>query len=279
MTTPESRYAQVGDTRIHYQEAGSGTPLLLIHGGGPGATGWSNWSRNVASLAEHFRVIVPDLPGFGASTERLRGTRFPGWWGGAITGFLDALDVPKAHFIGNSLGGSVTLSIALETPERVDRMILMGSGGSFAPLSPFPTAGIATLRTFYQGAGPSLERLKGFIGQFVFDPATITDDLIEERYRTAMKPSIVANPPMQHNAGDPAPDDLWRDRRLTRLPHKTLMIWGREDRVMPLDMAFPLLRQIPNARLYVIPKCGHWAQWEHADEFNAVALQFLETIN
>ncbi|MDP9083156.1 MAG: alpha/beta fold hydrolase [Pseudomonadota bacterium] len=270
-----SRFARVGTLRIHYHEAGAGLPLVLIHGGGPGATGWSNWNRNVAVLAERFRIIIPDLPGFGQSDEKPRGSPFPGWWAGTIVALLDALGIGKAHFIGNSLGGSVTLKVALEAPERVDRMILMGSGGSFAPLTPFPTAGIVTLRTFYQPPGPSLERLKGFIGQLVYDPSKVSDELIGERFQVAMTPSIVANPPMQHNPGDAPPNDIWRDVRLTKLPHKTLMIWGREDKVMPLDMAFPLLRQIPDARLYVIPKCGHWAQWEHADEFNATALQFF----
>lgn len=273
---PESRFAQIGDTRIHYHLLGEGPPLVLLHGGGPGATGWSNWHRNIAALATRYRVVIPDLPGFGRSSPRPRGTSFPTWWAGPITALLDALGIAKAHFIGNSLGGSITLTIALETPERVDRMILMGSGGSFAPVSPFPTPGIVTLRTFYQGEGPSLARLKAFIGQFVYDPAQITDDLIATRFATAMTPAIVADPPMQRNPGDPPDVDIWRDRRLTALPHKTLMIWGREDRVMPLDMAFPLLRQIPEARLLVIPKCGHWAQWEHADEFNAAALHFLD---
>ncbi|HVF95346.1 MAG TPA: alpha/beta fold hydrolase [Sphingomonas sp.] len=275
MTIPESRFIDAAAARIHYRELGEGAPLILIHGGGPGATGWSNWNRNVAVLARHRRVIVPDLPGFGQSSERPRGTVFPGWWATPMLELLDALGIASADFVGNSLGGSVTLKIALEAPERIGRMILMGTGGSFAPVSPFPTAGLTTLRTFYQDPGPSIERLRGFIGQFVYDPGQITEALIAERFEAAMTPSIVANPPMQQKPGDPPPEDLWRDPRLTKLPHRTLMIWGREDRVMPLDCAFPLLKQIPDARLYVIPRCGHWAQWEHADEFNATVLNFL----
>lgn len=275
MTPPDSRFVDSGGTRIHYREAGDGPPLILIHGGGPGATGWSNWNRNVAALSEHHRVIVPDLPGFGQSSERPRGTVFPGWWATPMLALLDALGIDRADFVGNSLGGSVTLKIALEAPERIGRMVLMGTGGSFAPLSAFPTAGMVTLRTFYQGEGPSLARLRGFIGQFVYDPTQITEALIQERFVVAMTPAIVTNPPMEQKPGDPPPEDLWRDARLTRLPHRTLMIWGREDRVMPLDCAFPLLKQIPDARLYVIPKCGHWAQWEHADDFNATVLRFL----
>lgn len=275
MTLPDSRFVDTGGTRIHYREAGDGPPLILIHGGGPGASGWSNWNRNVAALAASHRVIVPDLPGFGLSSERPRGTVFPGWWATPMLGLLDALGIERADLVGNSLGGSVTLKIALEAPDRIRRMILMGTGGSFAPLSPFPTAGLVTLRSFYQGAGPSMERLRGFIGQFVYDPSLITEALLEERFEAAMNPAIVANPPMEQKPGDPPAEDLWRDARLTGLPHRTLLIWGREDRVMPLDCAFPLLKQIPDARLYVIPRCGHWAQWEHADDFNTTVLRFL----
>ncbi len=163
MTVPESRFVDAASARIHYREVGEGPPLILIHGGGPGANGWSNWNRNVPVLAAHHRVIVPDLPGFGESSERPRGTVFPGWWATPIVELLDSLGIAQADFVGNSLGGSVTLKIALETPERIRRMILMGTGGSFAPVSPFPTMGMTTLRTFYQGTGPSLERLRGFI--------------------------------------------------------------------------------------------------------------------
>ena len=90
--------------RIHYHDIGRGPALLLIHGGGPGATGWSNWNRNIGALSQQFRVIVPDLPGFGRSSERPRGSPFPGWWAGPMLGLLDALDIRKANFIGNSLG-------------------------------------------------------------------------------------------------------------------------------------------------------------------------------
>jgi pimeloyl-ACP methyl ester carboxylesterase len=259
-----SKTVDVDGVKIHYNEAGQGPALVLIHGGGPGATGWSNYSRNVGALAKHFRVLTPDLPGFGKSDVKPAGSPMPAWYSTKMGQFLDALGIEKAHFVGN----------ALDRPEKVDRLILMGPGGSIPMFSDYPTDAIKTLLFFYEGEGPSMERLKGFAKNFVYDPSKLTDELLKDRMEVALSPHIVATPPMRPFGVKMEP--LWSDPRLAALPHETLIIWGREDRVMPLDMAFILLKQIPKARLFVLPQCGHWAQWEHADEFNATVVGFLK---
>lgn len=269
-----SRFVTVGGVQIHYNEAGSGPALVLIHGGGPGASGWSNYSRNIEPLSRHFRVLTPDLPGFGKSDVKPRGSAMPAWYATKMGEFLDALGIAKAHFVGNSLGGMVTLRLALDRPDKVDRMVLMGPGGSVPMFSQFPTEAIKTLLFFYDGPGPSLERLRGFVKDFVYDPSKITDELLEGRMKTALQPHIVETPPMRP---DPTAklEQLWSDPRLASVPHETMIIWGREDKVMPIDMSFAYLKQIPRARLYVLPQCGHWAQWEHAEEFNSVTAGFF----
>ena len=269
-----SKTVDVDGVKIHYNEAGQGPTLVLIHGGGPGATGWSNYSRNVGALAKHFRVLTPDLPGFGKSDVKPAGSPMPAWYSTKMGQFLDALGIEKAHFVGNSLGGWVATRLALDRPEKVDRLILMGPGGSIPMFSDYPTDAIKTLLFFYEGEGPSMERLKGFAKNFVYDPSKLTDELLKDRMEVALSPHIVATPPMRPFGVKMEP--LWSDPRLAALPHETLIIWGREDRVMPLDMAFILLKQIPKARLFVLPQCGHWAQWEHADEFNATVVSFLK---
>lgn len=269
-----SRFADVGGVKVHYHELGSGPALILLHGSGPGASGWSNYSKNAEALAKHFRVVIPDVPGFGRSDMKPVDAKVPTWWADVITGLLDVLGIAKAHFVGNSMGGMIALKIALETPERIDRMILMGPGGGQPLFSPWPTPGILNLITFYEGAGPTPEKVRAFISACLFDQSIITDELIAQRTAAAMDPRIVAQPPMRPGSGGP-PEDLWRDPRLTRLPHETLIIWGREDRILPLDTGLILLRQIPKARLNVFPQCGHWAQWEHPEEFNRVTLSFL----
>jgi pimeloyl-ACP methyl ester carboxylesterase len=269
-----SRFADVGGIRIHYNEMGSGTPLVLIHGSGPGAYGWANFSRNMEPLSKRFRAICIDLPGFGKSDMKPAGVPIPGWWAEFVGKFLDALGIEKAHFIGNSLGGMITLKLALTRPEKVGRMVLMGTGGSLPVFTPWPTEGIKSILGYYEGTGPSIERLRAFAQQFVWDPSQLTDELLQSRLDKSLDPRIVANPPMRMAPGTVL-EELWRDPGLTRLPHETMLLWGREDRVLPLDSAFVLLKQIPRARLLVLPQCGHWAQWEHADEFNGTVSRFF----
>lgn len=270
----EGRFATISGVNIHYHDEGQGPVLVMLQGSGPGATGWSNYSRNIAHFAKTHRVICPDLPGFGKSDMKPVDSPIPGWWAEVIIGLLDTLGIDKADFIGNSMGGMITLKIALEKPERINRMVLMGPGGGSPASSVFPTEGIKTLVGFYDGPGPSLERLRSFTSQMVFDPGMLTDELLQERFEAAMDPRIVAQPPMRPGPGG-MPEELWRDARLTRLPHETLILWGREDRVMPLDAGFTLMKQIPRARFLVMPQCGHWVQWEHADEFNRIVEGFL----
>ena len=113
-----------------------------------------------------------------------------------------------------------------------------------------------------------MEKLKDVIDLLVFDASSITEQLLAERLKAAKRPDII-------DIFKRPPADLWREN-LASLSHQTLLVWGREDRVVPLDSSFLLLKTIPNARLHVFPKCGHWAQWEKAEEFNAMVAEFLD---
>ena len=276
MTLAESssRFLTVDGVNVHYHDIGSGPALVLLHGSGPGATGWSNYNRNAEALARNFRVIIPDLPGFGQSDMKPVDAKVPAWWTGVVLGLLDGLGIAKAHFVGNSMGGMVTLKLALDHPDRIDRMILMGPGGGHPVFSTWPTPGIITLVTAYEGEGITPQKVRAFISASLFDQSLITDDLVAQRTAAALDPRVVAQPPMRVGPGGP-PEDLWRDARLTRLPHETLILWGREDRVLPLDNGMILVKQIPRAQLQVIPQCGYWVMWEQADLFNRVVQSFL----
>lgn len=271
-----SNFVDVDGLRLHWNEVGEGPALIFLHGGGPGSFGLSNYSRNMQAFADRYRVIALDLPGYGQSSKARIREPLWGFMARALAGFIDAIDVGKAHLVGNSAGGATALKCALDYPEKVDKLVMMGPGGGYATLSPSPSEGIKQLVTFYMPPGPSMERLKSFIGHLVFDPSQITDDVLEERLRVATDPETAENFPLRFRPGDPTPiEELWRER-IDRLPHETLIIWGREDRVNPLDQGMILMRQIPNARLLAFPKCGHWAQWEKADEFNRAVGDFLD---
>jgi len=111
-----SKFIKAGDLKLHYHEAGSGPALIMVHGGGPGAGGWSNYRRNVDHFAQHYRVILPDLPGFAKSDKPAVEGGLLTFMARAIKGLLDALDINRAHFVGNSLGGATTMKFASTTP-------------------------------------------------------------------------------------------------------------------------------------------------------------------
>lgn len=263
---------------IFVAEKGAGTPVVLLHGGGPGASGVSNYSRNIEALAEHFRVIVPDMPGYGRSSKGVDGSDPFGYLADHIRGMLDELGIDCAHLVGNSYGGACALRLALDTPHRVDRLVLMGPGG-VGTTRGLPTQGLKSLLAYYGGDGPSVDKLRSFIRTYlVYDGDAVPDELIESRYRASIDPEVVANPPLQRPAG---PKTLWRmdftrDRRLTRLTTPTLVIWGRDDKVNKPSGARMLGNRMPNADVLVTANTGHWVQWERADFFNAVTAAFLE---
>jgi 4,5:9,10-diseco-3-hydroxy-5,9,17-trioxoandrosta-1(10),2-diene-4-oate hydrolase len=271
---PEQRFVHSPNGRIAYMEAGEGPAVILIHGGGPGAYGYSNYRRNLHPLAERgFRVVIIDLPGYGQSEHRDMSNGIYVPLAQATLELIDHLQVAKASLVGNSLGGGTSLRLALDKPDRVDKLILMGPGGGIPVTSTFPSEGLMRMLTFYDGVGPTLEKLDRVIDLLVYDRSTVTPELVEERFKTATLPHTMAHPPLRGQAHTKK-NDLWRED-LESLPHKTLILWGREDRVLPLDTAFMFLRRIPNCDLHVFGKCGHWAQWERADEFNKLVGDFL----
>jgi pimeloyl-ACP methyl ester carboxylesterase len=274
----ESRFAEAAHWRIHYTVQGSGPALILLHGGGPGATGLSNYSRNIEVLSQHFTTYVIDVPGWGQSSKNLQefGAPSPFLNGArAVKAFMDAVGIDKAHLVGNSFGGSVAYYLAMEFPERVDRLVAMGPGGAWIE-GVGPTEGIIQLLTYYAGEGPTREKLKAFIGNLVYDTSVITDELIETRFAASNDPEIAANPPLKLSAGGPPPKEwfLSNDPRLKSLPHRSLLIWGQQDKVN-LPAGVTSFSVVPDQDVVLLAQCGHWAQWEQADKFNELVTWFL----
>jgi 2-hydroxy-6-oxonona-2,4-dienedioate hydrolase/4,5:9,10-diseco-3-hydroxy-5,9,17-trioxoandrosta-1(10),2-diene-4-oate hydrolase len=271
---------QAGHRKLFVTEAGSGQPVVLLHGGGPGATGVSNYSRNIDVLAQHFRVIVPDMPGYGASSKDIDRSDPFGDLAFAIRSMLDELGVEKAHLVGNSYGGAAALRLTLDRPDRVDRLILMGPGG-IGTTRGLPTKGLNKLFGYYGGEGPSRDKLASFIRDYlVHDGAAVDDDLIDVRYEASIQPEVVANPPLRRPSGPGALRTLWRmdftrDRRLARATTPTLVIWGADDKVNRPSGGATLARTMPDCDLYLAANTGHWVQWERPDLFNKLAQTFL----
>jgi 4,5:9,10-diseco-3-hydroxy-5,9,17-trioxoandrosta-1(10),2-diene-4-oate hydrolase len=274
-------HADVGGFRLHYHESGTGPAVVLLHGGGPGASAWSNFGRNLPVFAERFRTLLVDQPGFGESDKpKITGHYFT-FSADALLGLLDKLDIERAHLVGNSLGGGTAVRFALRHPDRAGRLVLMAPGGlSLNVLSPDPTEGVKRLYAFAAPPGPSREKLAEFLRTLVFDRTLITDELVEERFRHAAAPEslrAMASMGASFTSAATAEDGLlWREAY--RLRQRVLLVWGREDRVNPLDGALAAVKLIPRAELHVFGRCGHWAQLERFAEFNRLAMDFLEGV-
>jgi len=256
-------------TNYLHDGAADAPPVLLLHGSGPGVTAYANWRLTIPTLATRLRVVAPDLVGFGF-TERPDGVEYSlDLWVDQALGVLDGLGIERASVVGNSFGGGLALRLAARHPDRVDRLVLMGSVGV-----PFPiTDGLDRV----WGYEPSIERMKELIGLFAFSRELVTDELAEVRYRASIQPGFQES----FSAMFPAPRQRWVDSMVTpaeeiaALTHRALVVHGREDRIIPLDNAFALLELLDDAQLHVFGRCGHWTQIERAEEFNRLVLDFL----
>jgi 4,5:9,10-diseco-3-hydroxy-5,9,17-trioxoandrosta-1(10),2-diene-4-oate hydrolase len=279
-----SRFAEAAGMRLHYHEAGpagesGGTPVVMLHGGGPGASAWSNFGRNLPVIGARFRTLMVDQPGFGSSAKPPVTGHYFTFAAEALAALLDELGIGQVHLIGNSLGGGTAVRFALQFPERAGRLVLMGPGGlSLNVLAPDPTEGVKRLMEFAAPPGPSREKMAAFLRTMVHNQRLVTDDMVAERYAAASTPgALAAMASMGASFYDPAHAEeglLWREAHRLRQP--VLLIWGREDRVNPLDGALVALKLIRRAQLHVFGGCGHWAQLEKFDEFNRLAIAFLE---
>jgi 2-hydroxy-6-oxo-octa-2,4-dienoate hydrolase len=255
--------------RTNYLEAGSGPPVVLVHGSGPGISAYANWRLTIPALAAQHRVLALDMVGFGF-TERPHDVAYDmATWTRQLLGFLDALGIDRAHLVGNSFGGALALRFATEHPDRVDRLVLMGSVGV-----PFDiTDGLDAV----WGYEPSVQAMRELLDIFAWSRDLVTDELAQVRYAASIEPGVQE----AFAAMFPAPRQRWvdamvtADDRLVTLAHPTLVVHGRDDRVIPLANALHLLEVIPRAELHVFGQCGHWTQIEHAASFGALLTEFL----
>jgi 2-hydroxy-6-oxonona-2,4-dienedioate hydrolase len=274
-----SRFVRIkeGDLelQLHYNDAGSGAEtVVMLHGSGPGASGWANFNRNVEPfVAAGYRVVLMDCPGWSKSDPVVSTGSRSELNAGALKGLIDAIGLDKVHIVGNSMGGHSAVAFALANPERVGKLVLMGGGtGGLSPFVPMPTEGIKLIGALYRD--PTIENLKRMMNVFVYDTSKLTEELFQARLDNMLSrrdhlenfvKSAEANPKQFPDVG----------HRLGEIASPTLVVWGRDDRFVPLDIGLRLVTGLQKADLHVFSRCGHWAQWEHADKFNRMVLDFL----
>jgi 2-hydroxymuconate-semialdehyde hydrolase len=255
------------ETNLH--DSGSGFPIVLLHGSGPGVSAWANWRLTIPDLAKQYRVVAPDLVGFGF-TERPDGIRYDmDTWIEHAIGVLDALKLEKVGLVGNSFGGALALHLLIRHPERIARAVLMGAVGVDFELTP----GLEVA----WGYTPSVPNMRALLDLFAYDRSLVSDELAELRYKASIRPGMQE----AFSAMFPAPRQRWIDAMaapeadVRAIDKEVLVIHGREDRIIPLSNAHKLLELIPRAQLHVFGRCGHWTQIEHSRRFNRLLADFF----
>lgn len=253
----------------NYHDLGSGNPVMFIHGSGPGVSAWVNWRLTIPECAKHMRVIAPDMVGFGF-TERPNGIHYGlDTWVEHAVGVLDALGIDRTDIVGNSFGGAISLALAIRYPHRVRRLVLMGSVGIPFDLTPGLDAA--------WGYEASLPAMRNLLDIFAYDRTLVTDELANLRYRASIQPGFQES----FASMFPAPRQRWIDALASNLQdiegisNDTLIIHGREDKIIPLDNSLRLHHLIKRSQLHVFGGCGHWTQIEHGARFNRLVCDFL----
>lgn len=275
MTLTDVHLNEMGNTvpvrgiETNVLDVGRGSPVLLLHGSGPGVSAYANWRLTVPALAGEHRVIAFDQPGFGF-TERLPGATYTvQGWTDHVLGVLDALGLARVDLVGNSFGGAIALRFATQHPDRVGKLVLMGSVGVSFPI----TEGLDAV----WGYEPAPGAMRAIMNYFAYDTSLLTDELAAVRESAATRPGVQE----AYASMFPAPRQRWVDAMavdenlVSSLPHETLLIHGRDDHVIPLDASLRLLGLIDRAQLHVLGRCGHWVQIEQAARFNALLRNFL----
>lgn len=261
------------ETETNYHEAGDGKPVILLHGSGPGVSAWTNWRRVIPELAKTNKVYAPDLAGFGFSERKPDAVYDIKHWVKHLLGFMDALEIEKPSLVGNSFGGSLALAAAARYSDRFDKLVLMGTPCDKFMMTPGLKAG--------WDYTPSREAMRSAMSNFPFDTRFITDELVEERYQASLIPGAqegLRKLLVKPNDEGETPLSGMPESVVAAIPNPILVLHGREDRVIPVEMGIRIARAAPKADLHVFGQCGHWVQAERFDDFVALAQRHLEGV-
>lgn len=269
---PVGKFADIGDVaggaqRVHYHDEGSGPVVIFLHGAGGGASGYSNFKGNYPEFARGgYRVIVPDLLGFGLSTKPDLPQYDLDFFVAGVKGLIDALELREVTLLGNSLGGAVALGLALAHPEDVSRLILMAPGGVEELDTYLAMPGIANMFNVYKSGRTGAEAMRDVMRMQLFDPALLTDEIINERAPIAATQTQAARSVLK------VPN---MTSRLHELKCPVFGFWGVNDQFNPVGGAMKIVDNAPNARIVLVNRCGHWVQVEHREMFNRMCVDFL----
>ena len=272
MSDPEiGTFVETCGYRTNLHDQGQGQAVVLLHGSGAGVSAWANWRNLIPKLSDRYRVLAPDLAGFGyTEIPETFEFRFMATWIEQIEALLDTLGVKSAHWVGNSFGGALTLWMAAQRPDLCDRLVLMGPGG-------WPTKVNENLEALWSYK-PSVENMKRLMDIMAFDRTLVTDELAELRYQATIRPGAQE----RFERIFPPPHQRWLDAQslsieaLQSITNEVMIIHGRDDRVVAPQSSWQLHQHLMHSQLHYIGRCGHWTQIEHPSRFRTLVQNFLD---
>ncbi|MBR9913004.1 MAG: alpha/beta fold hydrolase [Gammaproteobacteria bacterium] len=259
----------IGGSKVNYHDQGTGEAVILLHGSGPGVTAYANWRLLIPALAPHFRVLAPDVVGFGYTEHPAPANYTLDGWIDFTIRFMDALQIEQANFVGNSFGGALALALAAKHPQRVKRFVMMGAAGIHFDM----TDGLRKV----WGYRPSFEAMRELMNVFAFRGDLISDEIVESRYQASMRPgyqeaySQLFPEPMQEKLdGLCLPESV-----VAAVEHQVLLIHGKEDVIVPVRCSQRAHELLRNSDLHIYANCGHWTMFEKAEQFGELVRSFL----
>jgi 2-hydroxymuconate-semialdehyde hydrolase len=277
MTTILTRKIQTGNYQTFINEGGnnSSETIIFLHGSGPGVSAQTNWRDILPHFQEKFHVLAPDIFGFGNTDHPEKYPKNGAEWMNVrvkqVLALMDALEIDKAHLVGNSLGGVIALHLLMYAPERFDRVVLMGAGGGLTE----PTPELAKLANFHKDPDPVA--LKNLLRWFLYDESILEDQLekiVSERLEMFMKPEVRKSYEENFSKSHLS-DMLVPPSALKRMENPMFLIHGHGDRFVPLESSLYVMNYLPNAQLHIFKQCGHWAQVEQKERFIKLTLDFF----
>lgn len=270
-TNPEiGKRVDIGVCEVNYLDEGQGDhTVILLHGSGPGVTAYANWRTLIPMLSDDFRVLAPDVVGFGYTSHPENYDYTLDNWVAFIIAFMDTLGIDKASFVGNSFGGALSLAVAAKHPDRVNRFVMMGAAGIHFDI----TEGLEKV----WGYEPSFAAMRELMNVFAYRGTEISDEIVESRYQASMRPgyqeaySQLFPEPRQEklNALCTPEEDI------KKITNKALLVHGAKDIIVPLRCSIRGQELLQNSDLHVYSNCGHWTQFERAVEFGQLVHSFL----
>lgn len=270
MSQYESNFIDAGGIRTHYIEAGGGEPLVLVHGGGPGADAYGNWHACLPGFAESFHAICVDMLGFGntAKPDPESFTYSQDARTRHMVSFIEALDIGKVAMIGNSMGGLTSMCTGIERPDLVSKLVLMGPAG----IKNSGQAGAIAPLTAYDGTVAAMQKV---IGVLINKDYEMDETLLHYRVKRSNEPATrkaqaAAMAWIKEQRGLYIEED-----RIRKVSMPTLVVGGKNDPIVTPADIFRMLELIENSRDYLIPHCGHWVMMEYPEEFVEVCTRFI----